>query len=454
MGADAAPQKKSFFKLVVGGFLGLCAGAGTMYFNAVFNTVVRPPKPVANFAVSADGLTVTCQNRASGQSGWWDFGDGTPLEPFDPDTQTVSHTYAKPGSYAVKLIVRNFLLDENDRSVSVDLTAPAATAAAAPPKLLNVKVEPIREQLPATYRITGEVQNADEIMLAVGDKREHLPAEPKLDRYVTIDKAGQVSIVLAAMTKSKATPDVFVVPAVTVSNPQKPVYDVRLEVTDVVTRAEPRTQRAMLPVPIKDPQGKATPGFSRTLPADPGCTIKAAAFDVTRTKHAALVKNVQTKVAADGKSVTVTGEWANPNPDTTAKAAGGGEVFIPVTLTEERVTTSSPGKSTPTFVLGDNGRGSFPLPPAPPGVQRTIAVAVGYTEKDGKRTPLASGTLDASGNWTAPVPQFGPSYSVQAATANGQVQVAIANTPASAPSAAPPAAKPATPPAKPTAGKK
>jgi PKD repeat protein len=70
---------------------------------------------VANFAVTADGLTVTCESRATGESGWWDFGDGTPLEPFDPGQPTQTHTYAKPGCYAVKLTVRNFLAEVNER---------------------------------------------------------------------------------------------------------------------------------------------------------------------------------------------------------------------------------------------------------------------------------------------------------------------------------------------------
>ena len=91
-----------------------------MYATAIVDKVAKPPKPVANFGVTADGLNVSCNNLASGQTGWWDFGDGSTLDPFDPDAKQVTHTYTSPGNYSVKLVVRNFLNEENDRAVSVD----------------------------------------------------------------------------------------------------------------------------------------------------------------------------------------------------------------------------------------------------------------------------------------------------------------------------------------------
>ena len=107
-------------KAGVVGFLALGSGIAGTYATQVVNTVIKPGKPVANFSVAAEGLTVSCQNQATGESGWWDFGDGTSLVPFTAD-QTVTHTYSKPGSYTVKLTVRNFLRDENERSVPVEV---------------------------------------------------------------------------------------------------------------------------------------------------------------------------------------------------------------------------------------------------------------------------------------------------------------------------------------------
>ena len=48
----------------------------------------------------------------------------------------MTHTYTKPGSYTVKLTVRNFLGDENERSVPVDV----ATAAEGPRRAAHRRV--------------------------------------------------------------------------------------------------------------------------------------------------------------------------------------------------------------------------------------------------------------------------------------------------------------------------
>ncbi|HSQ57094.1 MAG TPA: PKD domain-containing protein, partial [Gemmata sp.] len=119
---SASKKSGGWMKAAILGTVGLGGGIAGTYATQVVNTVIKPTKPVANFSVATDGLAVTCQNQASGESGWWDFGDGTSLVPFTLD-QPVTHTYAKPGSYTVKLTVRNFLGDENDRSVPVEVAA-------------------------------------------------------------------------------------------------------------------------------------------------------------------------------------------------------------------------------------------------------------------------------------------------------------------------------------------
>src|SRR5439155_19349824 len=81
MSDQAQPQKRGgWLKAAVVGMLGLGGGAAGTYGTALIDRVAKPTRPVANFALAADGLSVTCQNRASGESGWWDFGDGTALE--------------------------------------------------------------------------------------------------------------------------------------------------------------------------------------------------------------------------------------------------------------------------------------------------------------------------------------------------------------------------------------
>ena len=92
-----APAKKNWLRAGAVGVLGLFGGSATMYATALFNTVVKPGKPVANFGAKVAGLDVTVEPKAIGESGWWDFGDGSALEPFDPAKASLAHTYAKLG---------------------------------------------------------------------------------------------------------------------------------------------------------------------------------------------------------------------------------------------------------------------------------------------------------------------------------------------------------------------
>src|SRR5947209_5480593 len=162
MSEAAAPKKGGWFKAVFVGVFGLAGGAAGTYATSVVNKIAQPPKPVANFAVSADGLTATCQNHASGDNGWWDFGDGSPLEPFNADQAAVTHAYSKPGSYAIKLVVRNFTSDENDRTVPVEVAAVGKDAPATP-QIAGFAVQPISpgSMAPATFRVVADVQNAE-----------------------------------------------------------------------------------------------------------------------------------------------------------------------------------------------------------------------------------------------------------------------------------------------------
>ena len=86
--APVAKRNGGWIKAVILGTVGLSGGIAGTYATKIVNTVIQPPKPVANFSVVTEGLGVSCQNQASGESGWWDFGDGTPLVPFAAD-QTV-----------------------------------------------------------------------------------------------------------------------------------------------------------------------------------------------------------------------------------------------------------------------------------------------------------------------------------------------------------------------------
>src|SRR5205807_2004311 len=101
--------------------------------------------------------------------GWWDFGDNTALEPFVPDRERLVHQFPRPGSYSVKLSLKNILGEEADRTVSVvldDKTMPT-------PQIGKFLVQPLSQhsQAPATFQIYAEVSNADLCIWSMGDEK-------------------------------------------------------------------------------------------------------------------------------------------------------------------------------------------------------------------------------------------------------------------------------------------
>src|SRR5436305_5577072 len=167
---------KGFLKAVFGAMAGLVSGAALMYVTPLVNSFVKPPTPLANFEARQDGTTVTFHNLTTGAaslSGWWDFGDGTPLVPMVGD-QDVSHTYAKTGSYSAKLSVHNLINETNERAVAIQLDQ--ATTAVETPRILALSALPLsaNAQAPATFKIATEMQNVEQ---AVWDLDEGRPME-------------------------------------------------------------------------------------------------------------------------------------------------------------------------------------------------------------------------------------------------------------------------------------
>src|SRR5262245_12430407 len=121
--ADTINPKRSLLSRLRGlvfAIASMASGAAALYVSPLLDRVVKPTKPLANFAVETDGLTATFHNRYAGE-GWWDFGDGSPLEPATPDQSSISHTYPRAGSFAAKLNVRNFIGDEHERTVPIEV---------------------------------------------------------------------------------------------------------------------------------------------------------------------------------------------------------------------------------------------------------------------------------------------------------------------------------------------
>ncbi len=232
--------KGGWFKALLGTLAGLLSGAVLTYLTPIFDKVVKPPRPVANFSTEADGLTVTFQDRSSGGAeGWWDFGDGSPLEPVVPDGGPVTHTYANPGTYTAKMLLRNRLGDENERAVPV----PLETARGEPPSIPELDVTPVSpgSYAPATFRVSTKVKNAQLVVWDLGDDRP-LEISPgtmaSQERLVTFDRPGGYMIQLAAVhgMQSSAKSDIA-----QVNVPPPGMLTAILSVTDQATRVETLT---------------------------------------------------------------------------------------------------------------------------------------------------------------------------------------------------------------------
>src|SRR5208282_6115880 len=115
--AEPTPKKSlaGWIKTLATSLAGALSGAVLMYASPLVDMVIKPANPIANFQSQANGLTVTMQNKSTGgHEGWWDFGDGSALEPFVPDQAAVTHAYAKPASYTVKLTLKNLVGEQNE----------------------------------------------------------------------------------------------------------------------------------------------------------------------------------------------------------------------------------------------------------------------------------------------------------------------------------------------------
>lgn len=410
-----------WIKAALGGLFGLLSGAAAVWATAALDKVVKPSKPVANFAVTTDGLSVTCHNRASGESGWWDFGDGTPLEPFDANTPSIVHQYAKPGNYAIKLIVRNFLNEENERTVPVELSSPPQTL---PPTITGLKIEPIGERAvaPATFRIKGEVQNAERVIWDLGTSKLEVTTEPgPFERLVVFDRPGQYPISLIGHSGKIAVKQGA---TVSVAAPTAGNLSVVLSVRDSAVRLDRQTVLESVPLP---PPVKGSRLAEKVVTARPGCTIAEARVGKF---NSAVFKTVKTEIAPDKQSLKVIGEYAVEG-EAAVKAAGGTAAIIPLTLLEDKPTSVNYPLATVSGQLPPNVNSvSLNLPPQPRGVSgwtRQFKLELREAGVDGRSIVLASADK-VTFPLTLPVREsrvMGP-LSVTATQSGEQVQVRIA----------------------------
>jgi PKD repeat protein len=377
-GRPVIAHAKGMMKAGGAAVFGLFTGAAMMYGRAAVDKVVKPTQPLANFSVGAtDGLTVTFHNQAAGDAGYWDFGDGSPLEAFEP-ARPVAHTYPKPGTYTAKLTVRNFLMEEKERAVTVDV---AATPVSFRAPRVTVSVEPIGKHsvAPATFRVRGTVENVERAFLDLGDTVEVRTEGGSFEQLVVIDRPGEFPIQLIGHSGRQAVKDAA---RVRVTGDAVGSYAAVVRVVDSGTRVVRDGWRDLIPV-----AGKR---FDKLAPARPG-------FILTSAKADGAVKGVASLAVAltpDRQAVRVTGELAD----------GVAEAMVPVATAGDRTLTATAPPQLRAESFDGRSPVTVPLPPAPRGLTnltRKVSVELKVTGPDGRPQTVARAD-DLAKPWTQP----------------------------------------------------
>jgi hypothetical protein len=288
---------------------GLVSGAFLMYLTPLIDRVIKPAKPLANFAVAVQGTQVTFQNRSTGGTeGWWDFGDGSALEPFSPSQPAIPHSYPRNGSFTAKLTLQNLLGEGSEHAATVQLDSPAA----GPPQVIAFQAQPARADTyaPASFRIVGSVKNADLCIWSLGEEQppEAQPGPPESqERFITLNRPGQHALKLIAVQGKQVDQKTVLVQVNTA--PPGTVF-ASLRITPEACRLDQAMRRRNVTIPWPENQKGNTWAFTHDVLADHGWQIASAKLGASANDSH--VKDVKLVLAKDGSKVTLTGQMVKP----------------------------------------------------------------------------------------------------------------------------------------------
>lgn len=303
--ADEKKESKlgTIAKAIGSSLIGALSGAVIMYISPLVNSAIKPPRPVANFSYSLDGASATFNNLSTGGAqGWWDFGDGSALEPFAPSQAAITHRFPGPGNYTVKLALHNSIGEEVERS------APVKIDAANPPAIDDFEVVPVsalrasskNPSAPATFRISGKLKNADILIWSVDDHPLEMVSDVgsnSFEHYVTFQTYGFKKVRLMAVAgknKVEKQIDLFI---------DVPDDDPMILIQQTSDAPSARSMPISVSMPAQFP-GASYP-FEVSRRVGPGSTIVEASLTPPDEK---LVRNASLAISSDRKSFTVTGE--------------------------------------------------------------------------------------------------------------------------------------------------
>ncbi len=372
--ATAKEKIKGWVKMVVGTIGGLLSGAVVMYVTPLVDKVIKPSKPIANFSHEKDGLKIRFQNLSSGGQGWWEFGDGSPLEPVSPDREFVSHTYNKSGEYNVKMMLRNVLGDENERHLVLRLDPPPTLE---PTKVLNLEAVPVSagSYAPATFRITSKVKNAQLCVWDLGDDRPlEVTNANAQDKMVTFQKPGGYVIKLAAVNGLEHDQKTEIV---NVLEAPEGTITALLTVSDTGINVEKTNRNGVFATTFLPEHTDSVFPFERQLAARPNFTIADVRFQTPSGEILRLgqksqmpldpgvfklqsVRNLILSISPDRKILRLTGELLRSEDAALGKTALP-SLAIPVELVEERRTPASRSgvPVATTLAIPSNGQSSL-----------------------------------------------------------------------------------------------
>jgi PKD repeat protein len=369
---ETTTKKSGWFKAFIGTVTGLCSGAAVMYLTPLVDNAIKPAKPVANFKVEHDGLNVRIQNLSNVRQGYWDFGDGSPLEPVTADDY-LTHAYPEAATYTVKLTLQNILNEENDRSVAVKLDGPTTpgtpnaptTAAAQGPQITKFEAVPLIPGnliAPASFELNTQVQNATLCVLTMGDGRTEIAQDGPLPHDVTFAKPGRYTLKLIAVKgnlREEKSVDVMV------TEPPLGVAKAVVTVTDSGKRSFAKTTRAPFWVHFPQSQKENVFKIEREVKASMsgGYIIADVRIPLPDNKEIRMgtntdvaldanamgqksARNLRLTLSPDRKSLKLTGELVRDNLATPPT------FNLPVELTEQRDIDANPTEMKLTRLLG------------------------------------------------------------------------------------------------------
>ena len=375
--AEGGTKKFGFLKTIGGAFGGLLSGAIMMYASPLIDKFVKPAKPIANFKFDAQGTAVTFHNVSTGANeGWWDFGDGSALEPVAQGQEAITHMYPSPGDFTAKLSVRNLLGDQDDRTTTLHL----ATVHVETPTISSFEVVPVSPggYAPATFKVVSKVKGAQLCMLDAGDERELVifddPAQMNQEHLITFDKPGGYVVQMVAVcgTQHIQTNDIA-----QVNVAPKNVVAAIMTTTTQATRVE--TKSIVYNFAQSFPALEDSCKLDLKLPAESGYVITSVRLPScseptldNKQVEAAIAppatcrgaRNLQLQLSPDKKSVRLTGELVKESSFGKLKSALP-SLLVPVTVVQEKRTPVSSPAVPVTAMLGLPGSVTLPLPPLP-----------------------------------------------------------------------------------------